>query len=107
MATVFPFVMNGEALIRSVRGGRLNTVSNVRPGTGPARIFPQKTPSLKVGLGYRNLNYEEPAVIELEGSMYGIMGSQGKSSAGLWNARIDSRGDMPLLPCSIKWRERL
>ena len=26
---VFPFMMNGEALIRSVRGGKLNTVSNV------------------------------------------------------------------------------
>jgi len=41
----------------------------------PASSIAQKTSSLKIGLEYSNFNYEEPGLMELEGSMYGIMGS--------------------------------
>lgn len=41
----------------------------------PASISAQKTSSLKIGLEYSNFNYEEPGLMELEGSMYGIIGS--------------------------------
>jgi len=41
----------------------------------PASISARKTASLKIGLEYSNFNYEEPGLMELDGTMYGIMGN--------------------------------